>query len=91
MEPEPSNGIIGVAIDNLSKAFGGRTAVDGLSLNFYQDQITCFLGHNGAGKTTTMYAPRRATPRHAAPRCATLRHAAPRRPEGSHCSRRLSG
>ncbi|NWJ10124.1 ABCA1 protein, partial [Crypturellus undulatus] len=29
-------------------------AVDGLSLDFYEGQITSFLGHNGAGKTTTM-------------------------------------
>lgn len=54
LEPEPANGIIGVAIDRLTKSFGDKAAVDGLSLNFYQDQITCFLGHNGAGKTTTM-------------------------------------
>lgn len=26
--------------------------MDNLTLNFYQDQITGFLGHNGAGKTT---------------------------------------
>ena len=30
-------------------------AVKDLSLNFYEGQITAFLGHNGAGKTTTMY------------------------------------
>jgi hypothetical protein len=29
--------------------------VDGLTINFYEDQITSFLGHNGAGKTTTMW------------------------------------
>lgn len=54
MEPEPSHGVVGVAIENLSKLFGANAAVKGLSLNFYQDQITAFLGHNGAGKTTTM-------------------------------------
>ena len=31
-----------------------KKAVNNLSLNFYEDQITSFLGHNGAGKTTTM-------------------------------------
>ena len=32
----------------------GKVAVEDLSLNFYEGQITSFLGHNGAGKTTTM-------------------------------------
>ncbi len=31
-----------------------RRAVDNLSLDAYQGQITGLLGHNGAGKTTTM-------------------------------------
>ncbi len=29
--------------------------MEDLSLNFYEGQITSFLGHNGAGKTTTMF------------------------------------
>ena len=32
----------------------GKIAVEDLNLNFYEGQITSFLGHNGAGKTTTM-------------------------------------
>ncbi|XP_066576495.1 phospholipid-transporting ATPase ABCA1 [Amia ocellicauda] len=46
----------GVSIRNLVKVYntGKKLAVDGLSVDFYQDQITSFLGHNGAGKTTTM-------------------------------------
>ena len=32
----------------------GRPAVDGLSLELYENQITCLLGHNGAGKSTTV-------------------------------------
>ncbi|XDV17666.1 hypothetical protein PO909_023496 [Leuciscus waleckii] len=46
----------GVCIRNLVKIYktGNKLAVDGLSLDFYQDHITSFLGHNGAGKTTTM-------------------------------------
>ncbi|KAI5742595.1 hypothetical protein M8J77_009052 [Diaphorina citri] len=54
-EPEPPEGFKGVAIQNLSKRFpNGKLAVNGLNVNFYEDQITSFLGHNGAGKTTTM-------------------------------------
>uniref|UniRef100_A0A673J9Q2 P-type phospholipid transporter n=1 Tax=Sinocyclocheilus rhinocerous TaxID=307959 RepID=A0A673J9Q2_9TELE len=40
---------------NLVKVYSnGKLAVDGLTLGFYEGQITSFLGHNGAGKTTTM-------------------------------------
>uniref|UniRef100_A0A8C1UHB0 P-type phospholipid transporter n=1 Tax=Cyprinus carpio TaxID=7962 RepID=A0A8C1UHB0_CYPCA len=55
-EPEPSGLVAGVCVENLYKMFSGssRPAVDGLSITFYEGQITAFLGHNGAGKTTTM-------------------------------------
>ncbi|XP_040926208.1 retinal-specific phospholipid-transporting ATPase ABCA4-like isoform X1 [Betta splendens] len=55
-EAEPAGLVKGVCIQNLVKAFGSRRppAVDGLSISFYESQITAFLGHNGAGKTTTM-------------------------------------
>ncbi|XP_038625429.1 phospholipid-transporting ATPase ABCA1 [Tachyglossus aculeatus] len=56
MEEEPSHLKLGVSIQNLVKVYrdGKKVAVDGLALNFYEGQITSFLGHNGAGKTTTM-------------------------------------
>ncbi|XP_019618294.1 PREDICTED: ATP-binding cassette sub-family A member 1-like [Branchiostoma belcheri] len=55
-EKEPTHLPLGVGIQNLTKVYkeGNKLAVDGLSLNFYEGQITSFLGHNGAGKTTTM-------------------------------------
>uniref|UniRef100_A0A8C1ZWV5 P-type phospholipid transporter n=1 Tax=Cyprinus carpio TaxID=7962 RepID=A0A8C1ZWV5_CYPCA len=55
-EAEPSGLVVGVCVENLYKMFSGssRPAVDGLSITFYEGQITAFLGHNGAGKTTTM-------------------------------------
>uniref|UniRef100_A0A8C5H829 P-type phospholipid transporter n=1 Tax=Gouania willdenowi TaxID=441366 RepID=A0A8C5H829_GOUWI len=56
IEEEPSHIDPGVYIENLVKVYshGNKLAVDGLSLRFYEGQITSFLGHNGAGKTTTM-------------------------------------
>ncbi|XP_053928617.1 retinal-specific phospholipid-transporting ATPase ABCA4 isoform X4 [Cuculus canorus] len=55
-EPEPTGLIPGVCIQNLVKTFANRSkpAVDGMTITFYEGQITAFLGHNGAGKTTTM-------------------------------------
>jgi ABC-2 type transport system ATP-binding protein len=41
-------------IENLTKRFGGFTAVAGLSLKVGQGEVLGFLGPNGAGKTTTM-------------------------------------
>ncbi|XP_048033028.1 phospholipid-transporting ATPase ABCA1b [Megalobrama amblycephala] len=56
IEEEPTHLELGVYIDNLVKVYshGKKLAVDGLTLGFYEGQITSFLGHNGAGKTTTM-------------------------------------
>ncbi|XP_015507336.1 phospholipid-transporting ATPase ABCA7 isoform X1 [Parus major] len=56
VEEPPAELQPGVSIRNLVKVYGGsgRAAVNGLSLDFYEGQITSFLGHNGAGKTTTM-------------------------------------
>ncbi|XP_024866852.1 phospholipid-transporting ATPase ABCA1b isoform X2 [Kryptolebias marmoratus] len=56
VEEEPTHLEPGVYIENLVKVYrhGKKLAVDGLTLGFYEGQITSFLGHNGAGKTTTM-------------------------------------
>lgn len=43
-----------IKIRNLSKLFGKFAAVDGVSLDLYERQIFCLLGHNGAGKTTSI-------------------------------------
>lgn len=57
-EAEPEGLEVGVCVKELVKIYPGSShpAVNGLSLNFYEGQITSFLGHNGAGKTTTLYA-----------------------------------
>lgn len=50
-----------IAVRHLRKYFeplfgSGTTvkAVDGISLNMYEGEVFCLLGHNGAGKTTTI-------------------------------------
>jgi ABC-2 type transport system ATP-binding protein len=40
--------------ENLTKRFGGFTAVDGISFTVQPGEIFGFLGANGAGKTTAM-------------------------------------
>ena len=41
-------------IEHLTKAYGGKKAVDNLSLHIAPGEIYGFIGHNGAGKTTTL-------------------------------------
>lgn len=43
-------------ISNLTKLYGEKKAVDGLSLHIQPGEIYGFIGHNGAGKTTTIKA-----------------------------------
>ena len=43
-------------IQNFSKVYDGKTAVDNLSLEVEAGDIYAFIGHNGAGKTTTIKA-----------------------------------
>nr|QUF59428.1 ATP-binding cassette transporter Abca3-2 [Brachionus angularis] len=49
---------IGIKIRNLTKMFKQlgqvKKAVNNLSLNMYEGQISVLLGHNGAGKSTTI-------------------------------------
>ncbi|MDE7390341.1 MAG: ABC transporter ATP-binding protein [Lachnospiraceae bacterium] len=41
-------------IQNLTKKYGDKVAVDNLSLEIKSGEIYGFIGHNGAGKTTTI-------------------------------------
>lgn len=43
-----------VAVEGLTKRFGGRTVVDRVSMTVEQGEIVGFLGPNGSGKTTTI-------------------------------------
>jgi ABC-type multidrug transport system ATPase subunit len=44
---------IGVDIQNLSKYYRNKMALKNLSVKFYRNMVTAFLGRNGAGKSTT--------------------------------------
>lgn len=43
-----------IEVENLTKTYVGRTAVDGLSFKVNAGEVVGFLGPNGAGKSSTM-------------------------------------
>lgn len=43
-----------VRIENVTKSYSGRVAVEDLSLTVHAGEVFAFLGPNGAGKTTTL-------------------------------------
>ncbi|SDQ09907.1 ABC transporter ATP-binding protein [Microbacterium sp. cf332] len=43
-----------IVADGLTKRYGDKTAVDGVSFTVQSGKVTGFLGPNGAGKSTTM-------------------------------------
>src|SRR3954465_229241 len=43
-----------IKIDHLTKAFGAKRAVNGISFGVQRGEVLGFLGPNGAGKSTTM-------------------------------------
>lgn len=55
-----SNDILRVL--NISKSYGGKRVLDGVSLGVSKDAIFALLGPNGAGKTTTFNIIRKNSP-----------------------------
>jgi branched-chain amino acid transport system ATP-binding protein len=47
-------GDIALCVDNVTKAFGGLVAVDGLSFDVVEHEVLGLIGPNGSGKTTMM-------------------------------------
>ena len=43
-----------ISVENLSKSFGQKLAVDDISFEVKKGEVLGFLGPNGAGKSTTM-------------------------------------
>jgi ABC-2 type transport system ATP-binding protein len=43
-----------ITVENLTKKYGTKTAIEGMSFQVEKGEILGFLGPNGAGKTTTM-------------------------------------
>ena len=43
-----------LSIRDLTKRYGDKTAVEGLTMEVDRGELCAFIGHNGAGKTTTL-------------------------------------
>ena len=44
----------GLSLKNITKRFGARVAVDGVTLDVARGHVLCLLGQSGCGKSTTL-------------------------------------
>jgi ABC-2 type transport system ATP-binding protein len=52
--PPPADTHAMISVENVTKRYGDKVAVDDLSFQVKPGTVTGFLGPNGAGKSTTM-------------------------------------
>jgi ABC-2 type transport system ATP-binding protein len=52
--PDTANGRLMIEMENVTKVYGRKTAVQDVSLQVRQGELFTFLGPNGAGKTTSI-------------------------------------
>ncbi|WP_051204716.1 ATP-binding cassette domain-containing protein [Butyrivibrio sp. VCD2006] len=43
-----------ITLENVTKKYGGKTVIDGISHTFYKGESIAFYGHNGCGKSTML-------------------------------------
>ena len=77
-----------IEVENLTKQFGSKRAVDNLTFTVKKGEVLGFLGPNGAGKSTTMRMITGFLPAHLG-RCQGLRHLGHRQPETGQNQGRL--
>jgi ABC-2 type transport system ATP-binding protein len=54
LSAQEATGPVAIRLENLQKAFAGKPALHGISIEVRQGEVFGLLGHNGAGKSTAM-------------------------------------